>query len=173
MRKKGESKRRLDRGMSQHYHHRSYKKIVSRKELSRADMTIVGAQSSHGEEISDGNVEDGMCLLLGHHLMAKERDLHVLVAASQSEMKWRVRMNLKMGVRKPVLMRKRYLMWKKSFHKLMSTWGHPPCSSPKNPRWRQKNIYKGKIEVVRKKRRDNPRLHAREVTDYRFHIFFQ
>jgi hypothetical protein len=58
MSKKGESKRRLDRGMSQHYHHRSYKKIVSRKELSRADMTIVGAQSSHGEEISDGNVED-------------------------------------------------------------------------------------------------------------------
>jgi hypothetical protein len=58
MRKKGGSKTRLDRGMSQHYHRRSYKEIVSRKELSRADMTIVGAQSSHGEEILDGNVED-------------------------------------------------------------------------------------------------------------------
>jgi hypothetical protein len=29
-----------------------------------------------------------------------------------------------------------------------------------------------KTELVREKRKENPRLHAREVTDYRFHTFF-
>jgi hypothetical protein len=56
-------KARLDREMSQHYHRRSYKKTVSRKAQPRADMTIVGAQSSHGEEeSSDEDVEDETCV---------------------------------------------------------------------------------------------------------------
>jgi hypothetical protein len=53
-------KARLYREMSQHYHRRPYKKIVTRKELSRANLTIEGAHNSAREEESsyDDDVED-------------------------------------------------------------------------------------------------------------------
>jgi hypothetical protein len=46
-------------------------------------------------------------------------------------------------------------------------------SQPLNPDWRAKVSYKGKIELVREKRKENPQLQAREATNYRFHTFFQ
>jgi hypothetical protein len=51
--------------------------------------------------------------------------------------------------------------------------GTPTFTQPQNLGWRQKVSYKGKTKVVREKRMENPRLHARETTDYRFHTFFQ
>jgi hypothetical protein len=51
--------------------------------------------------------------------------------------------------------------------------GTPIFKQPLNPDWRSNANYKGKAELVREKRKENPRLQAREVTDYRFHTFFQ
>jgi hypothetical protein len=51
--------------------------------------------------------------------------------------------------------------------------GTPSFQQSQNSGWRQKISYKGKTEVVREKRKENPILHAREATDYRFHTFFQ
>jgi hypothetical protein len=51
--------------------------------------------------------------------------------------------------------------------------GTPIFRRPLNPDWRAKVIYKGKTELVREKRKENPRLQAREATDYRFHTFQQ
>jgi hypothetical protein len=51
---------------------------------------------------------------------------------------------------------------------------NPPIfRQPLNPNWRAKVSYKGKIGLVRVKRKENPRLQAREASDYRFHTFFQ
>jgi hypothetical protein len=51
--------------------------------------------------------------------------------------------------------------------------GTPIFRQPLNSDWREKVSYKGKTELVREKRKDNPRLHTREATDYIFHTFFQ
>jgi hypothetical protein len=45
---------------------------------------------------------------------------------------------------------------------------------PLNPDWREKISYKGKTGLVRKKRKENPKLVEKEhVIDYRFHTAFQ
>jgi hypothetical protein len=42
-----------------------------------------------------------------------------------------------------------------------------------NPNWREKISYKGKIDLVREKRKENPRLVKKEPgIDYRFHTTF-
>jgi hypothetical protein len=51
--------------------------------------------------------------------------------------------------------------------------GTPIFKRPLNLDWRAKASYKGKTKLVREKRKENLRLHAREATDYRFHTFFQ
>jgi hypothetical protein len=51
--------------------------------------------------------------------------------------------------------------------------GTPIFRLPLNPDWRARISCKGKIELVREKSKENPRLHARETTDYRFHTFLQ
>jgi hypothetical protein len=51
--------------------------------------------------------------------------------------------------------------------------GTPFFQQPQNPGWSQKVSYKVKAEAVREKRKENPRLKQREVTDYRFYTFFQ
>jgi hypothetical protein len=43
-----------------------------------------------------------------------------------------------------------------------------------NPDWMEKISYKGKIDLVREKRKENPRLVEKEtIIDYRFHTVFQ
>jgi hypothetical protein len=43
-----------------------------------------------------------------------------------------------------------------------------------NPDWREKISYKGKIDLLREKRKENPRLVEKESDiDYRFHTTFQ
>jgi hypothetical protein len=45
---------------------------------------------------------------------------------------------------------------------------------PLNPDWREKISYKGKTDLVREKRKENPRLVEKEPDiDYRFHTVFQ
>jgi hypothetical protein len=45
---------------------------------------------------------------------------------------------------------------------------------PLNPNWREKISYKGKTDLVREKRKENPRLVEKEPgIDYRFHTAFQ
>jgi hypothetical protein len=52
--------------------------------------------------------------------------------------------------------------------------GIPIFRQPLNPNWRAKVSYKGKIDLVRKKRKENKRLVEKEVgIDYHFHIAFQ
>jgi hypothetical protein len=62
-------------------------------------------------------------------LTEREKGWQVLVAAGQQGNKLRRRLLLLMMMM--VMRRKKHLMWKKSFHKPMSTWGHLPFSSPK------------------------------------------
>jgi hypothetical protein len=50
--------------------------------------------------------------------------------------------------------------------------GTPIFRQPLNPDFRAKVSYKGKTEIVREKRKENPRLQTRGATDYRFHTFF-
>jgi hypothetical protein len=46
--------------------------------------------------------------------------------------------------------------------------------NPENPDWREKISYKGKTNLVREKRKENPRLVEKEPgIDYRFHTAFQ
>jgi hypothetical protein len=50
----------------------------------------------------------------------------------------------------------------------------PVFRLPLNPDWREKISYKGKTYLVREKRKENPRLVAKERgIDYRFHTAFQ
>jgi hypothetical protein len=50
----------------------------------------------------------------------------------------------------------------------------PVFRQPLNPDWRAKVSYKGKTDLVREKRKENPRLVEKEVgLDYRFHTSFQ
>jgi hypothetical protein len=52
--------------------------------------------------------------------------------------------------------------------------GTPTFWLPLNLDWRKKIIYKSKIDLVRKKRKENPRLVEKEpCIDYRFHTEFQ
>jgi hypothetical protein len=51
--------------------------------------------------------------------------------------------------------------------------GTPIFRQPLNLDFRAKVSYKGKTEIVREKRKENPRLQPRGATDYRFHTFFQ
>jgi hypothetical protein len=52
--------------------------------------------------------------------------------------------------------------------------GTPIFRQPQNLDWREKISYKGKIELVREKRKENPRLVDKDVgIDYRFHTAFQ
>jgi hypothetical protein len=45
---------------------------------------------------------------------------------------------------------------------------------PLNPDWREKISYKGKTDLVREKRKENPRLVEKEPSiDYRFYTAFQ
>jgi hypothetical protein len=51
--------------------------------------------------------------------------------------------------------------------------GTPVFWLPLNPDWRKKISYKGKIDLVRKKRKENPRLVEKEpCIDYIFHTTF-
>jgi hypothetical protein len=50
----------------------------------------------------------------------------------------------------------------------------PVSRQPLNPDWRAKVSYKGKTDLVREKRKENPRLVEKEVgLDYIFHTSFQ
>jgi hypothetical protein len=52
--------------------------------------------------------------------------------------------------------------------------GTPTFWVPQNPDWRDKISYKGKIDLVREKRKENLRLVEMELgIDYRFHTAFQ
>jgi hypothetical protein len=52
--------------------------------------------------------------------------------------------------------------------------GNPVFRQPLNPDWRAKVSYKGKTDLVREKRKENPRLVEKEAgLDYRFHTAFQ
>jgi hypothetical protein len=52
--------------------------------------------------------------------------------------------------------------------------GTPIFQLPLNPDWREKISYKGKTDLVREKRKENPRLVEKELgIDYRFHTVFQ
>jgi hypothetical protein len=52
--------------------------------------------------------------------------------------------------------------------------GTPVFWLPLNPDWREKISYKGKTDLVRKKRKENPRLVEKELgIDYKFHTAFQ
>jgi hypothetical protein len=52
--------------------------------------------------------------------------------------------------------------------------GTPVFRLPLNPDWREKISYKGKTNLVREKRKENPRLVEKEPgIDYRFHTAFQ
>jgi hypothetical protein len=52
--------------------------------------------------------------------------------------------------------------------------GTPTFWLPLNLDWRKKIIYKSNIDLVRKKRKENPRLVEKEpCIDYRFHTAFQ
>jgi hypothetical protein len=52
--------------------------------------------------------------------------------------------------------------------------GTPVFWLPLNPDWREKISYKGKTNLVREKRKENPRLVEKEPSiDYRFHTTFQ
>jgi hypothetical protein len=45
---------------------------------------------------------------------------------------------------------------------------------PLNPDWREKISYRGKTDLVREKRKENPRLVEKEPSiDYRFYTAFQ
>jgi hypothetical protein len=51
--------------------------------------------------------------------------------------------------------------------------GTPTFLIPQNPDWRDKISYKGKTDLVREKRKENPRLVEMEPgIDYRFHTTF-
>jgi hypothetical protein len=50
----------------------------------------------------------------------------------------------------------------------------PTFRIPQNPDWRDKISYKGKMDLVREKRKENPWLVEKEPSmDYRFHMTFQ
>jgi hypothetical protein len=52
--------------------------------------------------------------------------------------------------------------------------GTPTFRLPLIPDWRKKISYKGKTDLVREKRKENPRLVEKEPgIDYRFHMSFQ
>jgi hypothetical protein len=52
--------------------------------------------------------------------------------------------------------------------------GTPIFRQPQNLDWREKVSYKGKTELVRNRRKENPWLVEKEVNiDYRFHTTFQ
>jgi hypothetical protein len=52
--------------------------------------------------------------------------------------------------------------------------GNPVFRQPMNPNWRAKVSYKGKTDLVKKKRKENLRLVEKEAgLDYRFHTAFQ
>jgi hypothetical protein len=96
------------------------RKIVSRRELPRGDMSIEGDQSLAREEESseDDNVEDDTYIpspvLI---LMERENGLLVLVAVGQQEMTFRRKMMVLM-----VRRRKKRLMLRRSAIRHMLTW---------------------------------------------------
>jgi hypothetical protein len=157
-------KARLDHEMSQHYYRRSYKKTVSRKALPRADMTSEGAQSSHGEvESSDEDVEDEIYVpspRAPSHGKGKE------LASGSGSGVTEIQEEEEEGEDESFDLEK--INPPNSIHM-----GTPTFTQTQNPCWRANVNYKGRTEVVREKRTENPRLKQREATDYRFHTFFQ
>jgi hypothetical protein len=162
-------KARLDREMSQHYHRRSYKKIVSRKALPRADMTIVGAQSSHGEEERlDEDVEDETYvpspMALFHR---KEKGLAsssgIRPTRDEVESEDESDNGDEGAGDEEEIFDVEEIIPQAYVHM-----GTTSIQQPQNSGWREKINYKRKTEVVR----ENLRLSAREATDYQFHTFF-
>jgi hypothetical protein len=52
--------------------------------------------------------------------------------------------------------------------------GTPIFRQPQNLNWREKISYKGKTDLMREKRKENPRLVETDVViDYIFHTAFQ
>jgi hypothetical protein len=168
-------KSRLDRDVSQYYQRISYKKTVSRKDLPRDNMTIESAHESTGEEeSSDKDVEDETYIpspRAPHHRKGK------IIASVGGSGAARDEEESKRGdehgdeaahIYKEEVFDVEEIIPQAYVHMEI------PCfQQTQNPGWRQKVSYKGKIEAMREKRKENPRLKQREVTHYRFHTFFQ
>jgi hypothetical protein len=126
-------KSRLDRDVSQYYQRISYKKTVSRKDLPRDNMTIESAHESTGEEeSSDKDVEDETYIpspRAPHH--RKGKIIASVGGSGAARDEEESKRGDEHGMRQPIYTRKRYLMWKKSSHKLMSTWRYLAFSRPK------------------------------------------
>jgi hypothetical protein len=167
-------KARLDRDMNQHYHRISCKKTMSRKELSRAGMTIEGAQVSHGEEeSSDEDVEDETHVSSPRALHHGEgNNLAGASGIRSTRDQLESEDESKHGDEAAHIDEEEIFDVEEIIPQAYVHMGTPSFQQRQNSRWRQKISYKGNTEVVREKRRENPKLHAREATDYRFHTSF-
>jgi hypothetical protein len=169
-------KARLYREMNQHYHRRPYKKIVTRKELSRANLTIEGAHNSAREEESlyDDDVEDKTYIPSPRaHPHGKGKGLESTsdsgVARDEiaEESKGDADNNGDEEEEEEVfdvedILPPSYVDMEALVFRV-----------PQNPGWREKISYKGKSEAVREKRKIDAWTLPRDAYDYRFHTSFQ
>jgi hypothetical protein len=153
--------------VTQTYQRRPFKKTVSRRELPRTDMIIEDAHGSVREEESsdDDDVEND-----------------TYIPSPRSSTHWRgkgLASGSGSGSGAAKIQEEEEEGEDESFDVEEINppnyvhMGTASFTQPQNPVWRQKVSYNGKTEVAREKRKENPRLHAREATDNIFNTFFQ
>jgi hypothetical protein len=156
-------KARHDLDSSGQHYRGTYKRTMSKKKLPRAYLTIDGAQnSSCQEESSDEDIEDETYVpspKAPHRSKGKG-----LASGSRSG----TARNVEESGDEEELFDVEEIVPRAYVHM-----GTPPFRQPQNPSWRENVNYMGKTKTVRDERRANPRLHTRDITDYRFHTFFQ
>jgi hypothetical protein len=157
-------KARHDLDSSGQHYRGTYKRTMSKKKLPRAYLTIDGAQnSSRQEESSDEDVEDETYVpspKAPHRSKGKG-----LASGSRSGA---ARNAEESGDEEEELFDVEEIVPRAYVHM-----GTPSFRQPQNHSWREKVNYMGKTKTVRDERRVNPRLHTIDITDYRFHTFFQ
>ena len=167
-------KARLDRPMKNFY---KKKLITRRKELPRGDLTIVDAPNPNtSSNSSDEDVEDETYIPSPRApTHGKEKGLARASGslAARDEIEEESEGDADNGGDETThIYEEEIFDVEEIIPQAYVHMGTPSFQQPQNPGWRQKISYKGKREVVREKRKENPILHARETTDYRFHTFF-
>jgi hypothetical protein len=157
--------------VTQFYQRRAHKKTVTRRELPQAGMAIKCAQSLVREEASsdDDDVEDETYIptpRAPHHGKGKGLASASGSGAANEEIEEEAEGDD--GDEEEEIFDVEEVN-PPNYVQM----GTPIFKQPLNPDWRTKVSYKGKTELFWEKRKENPRLHTREATDYRFHTFFQ
>jgi hypothetical protein len=163
--------------VTQYYQRRGVKRTTNRQDLPRGDMTISGDPDPNANSSSDDDVEDETYVSLprahpcGKGLVGPSGSGSTTARDEEIEME----IEEEEGGGNGNDEEEEEIFYVEEINP--TSYIHmrtPTFRIPQNPDWRDKISYKGKMDLVREKRKENPLLVEKEPgMDYRFHMAFQ